>query len=209
MLFRSPLRGRTQSPSHDHSFKRRPCTTVTDALRGTALAPYAAAFTRANLDDAELCDLSVLGIPELQSVVPDAPLSDVLRLKAVLSKAFEPVAHHPASPYWFYCGPTLSTMQLAPETANEAFLMWEVSMVVSALILSVSIGILLDARLACADGDPCDALVRADLVIWALVVTSTACSIAALRAPRTAIPRLWMSIASITSLRNDLARMCR
>ena len=161
------------------SFTQRKYATVTDALRGTALAQYAAAFTRANLDDAELCDLNALGIPEIQSLVPDAPLSDIVQLRAVLSKAFERVPRYPASPFWFYAGPSISTMEMNASTMNEVFLVWEVSLIVSTLIIGISIGILLDAKLQCANGDPCETLVIADVAIWALVVMNAAFSIAA------------------------------
>ena len=174
-----------QSLDQSHTFTRRAHETVSSALRGEShLAKYARAFADAQLDEASLAEL--MGIAEIQRVVPDAPLSDVLKLKRLFSTCFEPVADLPATPFWFYAAPCVSKMALHSETIVEIVSMWEIAMLVSALLLSLSAGLLFDVQQGCTersyhydDPERCEWLLTVDYVLQGACVAVMMLSILA------------------------------
>jgi hypothetical protein len=61
-----------------------------------------------------------------------------------------------------------------------AAVLWEISVVVNALILNIALMVIFDVGRAktCADGSPCDVLITVDTLFWTLVILSTTLGIA-------------------------------
>ena len=151
-------------------FTRRRNVTVANALAGDiqGLAKYSEAFVSAGLNEAELAEM--MSADDIKSILPlDTPLADVLKLKRLFTHCFEKIPDLPApDPWWAVPAMSVSTMTLDEETTAETYAHWDLSLLVCALMLDMSVTQIVVPTTRCADGSTCEALRFADILLWAL-----------------------------------------
>ena len=118
-----------------------------------------------------------MSMDDIRSLLPEAPLGHMLRLRQIFRDTPQLVHAPPASRMQRFGAKFISNWACDGQAKENQVVLSDVILVTGSLLLSISASLLFSMPSGCSDGDPCVALRQVDAILWTVSTWAFAVSV--------------------------------